>query len=348
MVSFAALRRLAAFVLPVLAMLPSWPASAEHLKIGVLRLGQAGPVFIAQDKGYFAAEGLDTEVVLFDAAQPIAVAVASGDLAFGATALTAGLYSLGGQGALRIVAGMNRYHPGFHSVAYLVANRAWDAGLISFKDFGGHSVAVTQIGSGYHYSLALITAKYGVDLKSMRVMPVQTMPNIALGADGNQADAALLATTPATPLLERQEAHLLGWVDDETPWQNGAVFVATKTATERRDLVEKFLRAFRKGTRDYHNAYTEKPMAGPNIEEVAGLCRCRGASRRQGRAASNRLVYRRGHAQRADRRGGADRQELCDPATAGLSGRPTLRCFRRSAFASLGRRACAACQSLEE
>src|SRR5579862_8102644 len=263
-----------ATLLLMLAMIAASPAEAEHLKIGVLRLGQAGPVYIAQDKGYFAAEGLDTEVVLFDAAQPIAVAVASGDLVFGATALTAGLYSLGGQGALKIVGGMNRYHPGFHSVAYLVSNRAWDAGLKSFKDFGGHSVAVTQIGSGYHYSLALITAKYGVDLKSIRVMPVQTMPNIASALIGNQADAALLATTPATPLIERHDAHLLGWVDDETPWQNGAVFVATKTASERRDLVERFLRAFVKGTREYHDAFTgpdEKPKTGANAAEVAGF-----------------------------------------------------------------------------
>jgi NitT/TauT family transport system substrate-binding protein len=268
------LRRLLAVTLLVLSTILSWPAEAEHFKIGVLRLGQAGPVYIAQDKGYFAAEGLDTEVVLFDAAQPIAVAVASGDLAFGATALTAGLYSLGGQGALRIVAGMNRYNPGFHSVAYLVSNRAWDGGLKSFKEFGGRAVAVTQIGSGYHYSLALITAKYGVDLKSIRVLPVQTMPNIASALIGGQTDAALLATTPATPLIERHDAHLLGWVDDETPWQNGAVFVATKTATERRDLVDKFLRAFRKGTREYHDAFTgpgEKPMAGPNVAEVAGF-----------------------------------------------------------------------------
>jgi NitT/TauT family transport system substrate-binding protein len=271
---FGAMPRLAAVVLLLLSAVASMPAHAERLKIGVLRLGQAGPVYIAQDKGYFAAEGLDTEVVLFDAAQPIAVAVASGDLSFGATALTAGLYSLGGQGALRIVAGMNRYNPGFHSVAYLVSNRAWDAGLKSFKDFAGHSVAVTQIGSGYHYSLALITAKYGVDLKSIRILPVQTMPNIASTLIGNQADAALLATTPAMPLIERRDAHLLGWVDDETPWQNGAVFVATKTATDRRDLVEKFLRAFRKGTREYHDAFTgpgETPMAGPNVAEVAGF-----------------------------------------------------------------------------
>src|ERR1700761_3390415 len=112
------------------------PAAAEHFKVGVLKLGQAGPVFVAQDKGYFAAEGLDTEIVLFDAAQPIAVAVASGDITFGAAALTAGFYSLGGQGALRIVAGMNRYFPGFHSVAYLVSNHAWDGGLKSFNDIG--------------------------------------------------------------------------------------------------------------------------------------------------------------------------------------------------------------------
>lgn len=269
-------RRAFNFLATILTALAAFPslARAEHLKVGVLRLGQAGPVFIAQEKGYFAAEGLDTEIVLFDAAQPIAVAVASGDLSFGAAPLTAGFYSLGGQGAVRIVAGMNRYFPGFHSVAVLASRNAFAAGLRSFKDIGGHSVAVTQIGSGYHYSLALIAEKYGVDLKSIRVLALQAMPNIASALSGNQADAGLLATTPATPLIEHGTAKLLGWVDDETPWQNGAVFVATRTATERRDLVEKFLRAFRKGTRAYHDAFTgldEKPATGANAKEVAGF-----------------------------------------------------------------------------
>jgi len=263
---------------PILILLPLvffvGPAAADPVKIGVLRLGQAGPVFIAQEKGYFAAAGLDTELVLFDAAQPIAVGVASGDLVFGAAPLTAGLYSLGAQGQLRIVAGMNRYFPGFHSVAVLASRNAFATGLKSFKDLAGHSVAVTQIGSGYHYSLALIAEKYGVDLKSIRVLALQSMPNISSAITGNQADAALLATTPATPLIERGDAKLLGWVDDETPWQNGAVFVATKTATEHRDLIEKFLAAFVKGTREYHDAFTgsdEKPKTGANAAEVAGF-----------------------------------------------------------------------------
>lgn len=264
----------AVMALLIASVFTATPARAEHFKIGTLRLGQAGPVFIAQDKGYFASEGLDTEIVLFDAAQPIAVAIASGDLTFAAAPLTAGLYSLGGQGALRIVGGMNRYFPGFHSVAVLASKSAWDAGLKSFKDIAGHSVAVTQIGSGYHYSLALIAEKYGVDLKTVRVLALQSMPNISSSLIGNQADAALLATTPATPLIDRGDAKLLGWVDDETPWQNGAVFVATNTASERRDLVEKFLRALRKGTREYHDAFTgpdEKPKTGANVREVAGF-----------------------------------------------------------------------------
>ena len=56
-------------------------------------------------------------------------------------------------------------------------------------------------------------------------------------------------------------------------WQNGAVFVASKTASERRDLVEHFLTAFRKGTRDYHDAFTgadDKPIGnGPGLAAVA-------------------------------------------------------------------------------
>lgn len=41
-----------------------------------------GPIFIALEKGYFAAEGLAAEFVPFD--NPIASAVVAGDIDFGA------------------------------------------------------------------------------------------------------------------------------------------------------------------------------------------------------------------------------------------------------------------------
>src|SRR5690242_15963695 len=48
---------------------------AETIKIGLFRGTSAGgPIYIAMDKGYFAAEGLTAELTFFDAGEPIAVA----------------------------------------------------------------------------------------------------------------------------------------------------------------------------------------------------------------------------------------------------------------------------------
>src|SRR5262245_49840550 len=82
-------------------------------KVGVLRLSSSAPVFIAQDKGYFKEAGLDIELKFFDAAQPIAVATTSGDVDFGITAFTAGLYNLAGKGTLKVIGGMSREKPGY-------------------------------------------------------------------------------------------------------------------------------------------------------------------------------------------------------------------------------------------
>jgi len=73
----------------------------------------SAPVFIAQDKGYFREAGLDVELKFFDAAQPIAVATTSGDVDFGITAFTAGLYNLAGRGTLKVIGGMSREKAGY-------------------------------------------------------------------------------------------------------------------------------------------------------------------------------------------------------------------------------------------
>src|ERR1700743_3362051 len=93
------------FLLVVLLALWASQASAEEIKIGTIKVAGAGAMFIAEQRGYFAAEGLTPKFVFFEAAQPIAVANVSGDIDFGATPPTAGFYALGGQGALKIIGG---------------------------------------------------------------------------------------------------------------------------------------------------------------------------------------------------------------------------------------------------
>jgi len=101
------------------------------------------------------------------------------------------------------------------------------------------------MGGTFHYSVALLADRYHFDIATLRLLPLQTIPNNISAVIGGQADVGMAPSAPALPVVDRGDAKLLGWVGDETPWQLGAVFTATKTANGKRDLVERYLRAYR-------------------------------------------------------------------------------------------------------
>jgi NitT/TauT family transport system substrate-binding protein len=213
---------------------------------------------VADNRGYFHDEGFDATIVYFDAAQPIAVAAASGDIDFGVTGMSAAFYSLAGQGVLKIIAAGNREMPGFKNAGYIASNRAYDAGLTALKLLAGHSVAVTQIGSQLHYDLGLAADKYKIDLAQIHIAALQSNTNMSSAMAGGQADLGVFPVTPAMQLLSRNEVKLIAWVGDEVPYsQANTVFTATKIADSKRDTVERFLRAFKKGAREYHDAFAD-------------------------------------------------------------------------------------------
>ena len=93
-----------AFAAAVAATFVPFGAQAEAVKIGITKLIGYPGVPVAEAKGYFKDVGIEPELVFFDSAQPIAVAVASGDVQFGTAGMSAGFYSLAGGGQLRMIA----------------------------------------------------------------------------------------------------------------------------------------------------------------------------------------------------------------------------------------------------
>lgn len=239
-------------VLAITAMGTARAEDALKVRVGVLRLSSSAPVFIAQDKGYFRDAGLDVELKFFDAAQPIAVATTSGDVDFGVTAFTAGLYNLAGKGVLKVIGGMSREKAGYPLIGYFASNNAYASGLKTPKDLAGKRVAVTQVGSSFHYSLGLLADKYGFKLADVKIVPLQSLSNAAAALKGETVDAALLPISTARKLMDDGGTKLLGWVGDETPWQLGAVFASPKTLTNK-VLVTKLLGALAKADREYHD-----------------------------------------------------------------------------------------------
>ena len=238
--------------------LAALPARAEDysIKVGTGPVTAAGPLYIAQDRGYFAAEHITAEMVSMDAAQSVAQGVVAGALDIGATAATAAAYNLGAKGGLKIIGGQGREVPTFHGAAIVASNEGWDKGVKSLKDLGNRTVGIVQVGGPIHYELELANEKYHIDPKSQRLVALQGLSNMATALAGNQIDAGVEVSTFTLKLIDTQKAHLLAWVGDETPWQNTLILASTRTADERKPMIDAFMRAYKRAAHDYYEAFT--------------------------------------------------------------------------------------------
>ena len=225
-------------------------ARAEDLlkaSVALLRLSSSGPVFIAQEKGWFKDAGLDLAIKDFTAAAQPPLAVVSGDADFGMTAFTAGFYNLAAKGGVKVIAAQSAEKPGYPLVAIAVTKAAWDAGIRSIKDFAGKRIGMTTAGSSMHYSIEIVARKHGIDPKTITMVPLNSLPNMAAAFKGGNVDGALFPVTTWRQVEADSGGHLIAWVGDETPWQLGGVFTAPKTITERRPVVEKFIAGYQRG-----------------------------------------------------------------------------------------------------
>src|SRR5262245_54921742 len=171
---------------------PAGVSGETAVKVGVLKLTSSAPIFIGVEKGFFREFGITPELVYFQAAAPIATALAAGQLDVGATGLTAALFNivLGGQ-QLWIVADKGREWPGYPLVAIVAQRELWDGGLRSVKDLKGRRIGVTQLGSTFHYHIGNILEKDGLTLADVKIVPLQAMPATMEALKGKQVDAIL-------------------------------------------------------------------------------------------------------------------------------------------------------------
>jgi NitT/TauT family transport system substrate-binding protein len=248
-------RGLLATVLSALAIIG--PARAESIKIATSKLiGYAG-VPIAIEHGYFKEQGLEPELVFFDSAQPVAVAVASGDAQFGTAGMSASFYTLAAQGQLRLIASAAGDGRGFYNLAFIASNKAYDAGLKSVAAIKGHAVAVTQVGTSLQYAIGQAARRYGFTMKDVEVRPLQSNSNVIAAISGGTVDAAVMPSGALLAPLAKGEFHLLSWAADIEPNPTGsATFASTKEANEHGDTVKRFLAAYRKGMHDFAAAFT--------------------------------------------------------------------------------------------
>ncbi|MCF6327406.1 MAG: ABC transporter substrate-binding protein [Devosiaceae bacterium] len=244
-------------------------ASNHSISVGALRFTSHAASFVAFERGYFTDEGLDVDFRFFQAAQPMAVAIASKDIDYAVTAISGGLISLAEKGAAKVIGGALSEEVGIDGQKILVSDAAFQAGITHPSMLDGKSFAVTQSGSSFHYMGATMAAKEGI---SLSYKPLQKVGVIIGALKTGQVDAWSIVPHIAKPLAGSGAVHIVGNVSDYIPnYQVTTVFTSADNAANERSKTEAFLRAFSKGADDFNAALVDKTAGEDAADEMVRL-----------------------------------------------------------------------------
>lgn len=244
-------------------------AESVSINVGALRFTSHAASFVAFERGYFEEEGLDVSFKFFQAAQPMAVAVASKDVDYAVTAISGGLISLAEKGAAKVIAGALMEESGIDGQKIIVSDAAYQAGVTSPAALADKTFAITQSGSSFHYMGAKIAEKEGISLK---YKPLQKVGAIIGAVKSGQVDAWSIVPHIAKPLSGSGAVHIIGDVSDYVDdYQVTVVFTSADNAANERKNTEAFLRAFAKGADDFNAALVDKTAGEDAAEEMVKL-----------------------------------------------------------------------------
>ncbi|MEP2704670.1 MAG: ABC transporter substrate-binding protein [Roseibium sp.] len=244
-------------------------ASGRKIKVGALRFTSHSGSFIAYERGYFDEAGLDVEFNFFQAAQPMAVAIASGDIDYAVTAVSGGLISLAQKGAVKVIGGALSEEDGIDGQKILASDAAFQAGLTSPAALDGKTFGISTAGSSFHYMGSKIAAAEGANVK---FKPLQKVGAIIGALKSGQIDAWSIVPHIAKPLAGSGKVHIIGNVADYLPgYQVTTVFTSAKNAADERDMTKDFLSGFSKGVDDYSAAMIDKTGGDEGVNEMVDL-----------------------------------------------------------------------------
>ena len=261
-----------AFAMALLTSATGAAMAAEKVTVGALRFTSHAASFVAFERGYFKDQGLEIEFKFFQAAQPMAVAIASGDVDFGVTAISGGLINLANKGAIKVVGGALQEEPGIDGQMILVSKKAYDEGVTTPAMLKGRTYGITQAGSSFHYMAHKIAQKEGFAGSEIKVKPLQKVGAIIGALKSEQIDAWSIVPHIAKGLVKAPTVMLLGKIVDYIPdYQVTTVFTSADNAANNKEKVKNFLKAFSMGADDFNAALVDKTAGDQAAEDMVKL-----------------------------------------------------------------------------
>jgi len=233
-------------------------------------LSNAG-IFIAMNKGYLKAQGIDFGIRAFKSSADTIPLLGTGQLEVSTGAPSAGLINAVARGIdMRIVADKGSLGPGTGFHGLIIRKDLVDSGRYKGPgDLKGLKIAISATGSTPDYTLGVWAKRGGLKLSdvSPAIIP---LPDVVAALSNKSLDGAVVWEPIKTLLVEKGIGILAERTEDTMPNLLTAVLIySAKFSRERREAATRFMIAYLQGNRDYTDAIFKKDSK--KRSEVIGI-----------------------------------------------------------------------------
>ncbi len=229
----------------VAALLGAVPVRAADPEAVTLQIDGAAvpyyaPIYVAVEKGFFAARGIQLELI-YAAASDIMRNVAAGNVGFG---FPNGDSVIAARAAgLPVSVVHTTYQRGIGALLALEAT-----GIRSYADLKGRKVAVTALGSPNYLQLRVGLSKAGLQLRDVTVEVIATGA-IMQSLQAGQVDAVVFSELRRYPLEAAGTKLTVLSSNDFLPSFGNVLVTSDATVTNRPGTVHRFIEALDEGLR---------------------------------------------------------------------------------------------------
>ncbi|MGB7951793.1 MAG: ABC transporter substrate-binding protein [Candidatus Binatia bacterium] len=220
-------------------------------KLGYMKIADTAPMFVAMEKGFFKAEGLELETIPMAGGAIIVQGVTSGDLQFGWTNVISLYQAHVAKFDFKLIAGGATNVKGSndtHAIEVLKTSP-----IVRAKDLEDKTVAVNTLNNIVHLMAMAWIDQNGADSSKVKFVEIP-FPNMAAALAAGQIDAISVQEPFATAAVEKGAARVLvkPWGEVQQKFLIASWFASEKWIQKNRQMTQAFVRAINRGIDAIH------------------------------------------------------------------------------------------------
>ena len=252
------------FYLAVLLLLLA-TSDGESAELTRIRTGYPSPsasfspLFVAQEAGLFAKQGLGSELLYLQGVQITQVHVAK-QVDFTVTGSPLPLQaSVEGADLILVASSIDKF------IYKLIV----DPSIAAPADLRGKTIGITRFGSLPDVATRLVLKKWGMNAdKDVKLIQVGRMTDMVVALAGKRIDAGVISDPTSFQAEQIGMKRLLDMADIDVDFANVAVVVGRAYAKSHRDVVLRFLKAYVEGTKRF---LTDRELGIKALRKYTGI-----------------------------------------------------------------------------